>query len=239
MSLAIDLGGAALLAAAFLAALLVGGRVLRGDLAGPRDEPWDSARAMVGATEPARAAILLGACIALLGAVGAVAAALDLPGRAWRLNQEQSIASYFSSLLLFASATVAALIGRDAADARPWMLIAITLFAVGVDEAAELHERVEVRTGLPAPVVVAPLALLGAVGLWGAIPRMRAVSPVPTLFGAGVAMWVVSQALDPIHATWKSVVEELLEMGGSALILLALLFVARSGAARAVRPLVD
>jgi hypothetical protein len=54
-------------------------------------------------------------------------------------------------------------------------------------------------------------------------------SPARPLYLAGAAAWAIGLSSDIVHGVdWKSVMEETLEMSGSAMILLALLWLVRS-----------
>jgi hypothetical protein len=230
--LVIDVLGAMLLAAIFTSLLFVVARRLPAP-AQERTEPWDSLARVVTAIHPHAAAVALIGATSLIALTGALASHLDLESGVLRVNAEQSIASYYSSGLLFAAAALALLTGQEhETESLPWTLVALTLAVVGFSEAAELHERVEVRTDLPAPIVLAPLGAVGAYSWMRTIPTMRERPPSLALFSAGVAGWVVSLASDPFHASWKSVVEESLEMGGSTLVVLGLLVASRAGLSR-------
>lgn len=126
-----------------------------------------------------------------------------------------------------------------------WLVLGAGLAALGFDETAEIHERLESRTGASAAVVLAPLSLLLAGAGLVALPSVRRNPPALWFALAGGATWVVSQALAPIHGVvLKGALEETLEIGGSALIVLAALRIARgevapgqpeSGSRRSIR----
>jgi hypothetical protein len=231
MEFAIDLGGAALLAVAFVLAVIVAARLHAGP-ATRSEDLWTSMERMALAIRPHPAAIVVSLCVAALTLIGALAVILDIDWRPVRINQEQSFASYFSSLLLFSAAALAIVLGRRGGpNALAWTALGLSFAAIGIDEAGELHERIEVRTGVPSFIAVAPVVAVAAISWWRVLPQMRSCQTALSLFFAGVAAWFTSQALDPFHAAWKSVVEETLEMCGSALILVGLVYLLRSIAA--------
>lgn len=186
-------------------------------------------RACIAAVGLLRAGLLLGACVGVVAIAGTVVAVADSPIDLLYLNREQTVAAYMGAWLLFAAGTIAVFIGRKEVDDRMWWLVlGLAIAAIGFDEAAELHERVEVRADVPAAVVVSPIALVAALAWWMVLPRMRQHPPALPLFAAGIVGWAISQSLDPIHSVeLKSIVEETLELIGSMLLVLALLAMAR------------
>ena len=225
---AVDLGGVVLLAAVFVGAVLLA--AARIEPGGGRPPGLTGSIERVALALPPRAAWLVPlAGVAVLTLVGAAVAAWEPGWRALRVNEEQSAAAYYSSLLLLACAAIALVLSeRDQAERKlSWVALAIVFATVGIDEGAELHERIEVRTGLPVALVLAPIGIVAVISAWRVLPSLREVSRGLLLFGLGAGCWLVSQASDPFHAGWKSVVEEGLEMCGSALIFLSLLLVLR------------
>lgn len=227
MAVAVDLGSAFGLAVAMsLGAMLLGRKAPE---CGPaRPQPFESVARLACHGRANATAIWLGIAIAGLAVVGTIAVAADLDSRLLRVNREQSPASFYSGGLIMAAAALAAVLAWDRPERRlEWALVAIGLFALGVDETAELHERVEVRTDLPAPVVISPLAAMIGYGLWRNLPWLGTRWPALQLIAGGIAIWCISQALDPFHNQYKSVVEETLEMTGSALVVVALMICVR------------
>jgi hypothetical protein len=220
VELAADLGGAVV-----LAVLVLGGVVW---LAGGTGRKIADRAAEI---EPGTAATVLAVSAAVVAVTGSAALLGDSSLDVLVINEEQTLPAYFGSALLLVAGALALGIGAARVPGEPlwpWLLLGLVLLALGLDEAAELHERLEGPTGLPAPVVLAPVALAALVGFAGIAPRLRAAPPALALFVAGAAAWAISQALDPIHAVdWKSAIEETLELTGSALFLLSLHIVAR------------
>src|SRR3712207_6289335 len=99
--------------------------------------------------EPRRARNLL---LATAGAMGVMTAISQAAGY-WAPNsttanglsffdavREGSIPTLLTTLLLLACAALAALIARSARGESRWMLLAIILLALAIDEAVQLHE---------------------------------------------------------------------------------------------------
>jgi hypothetical protein len=220
VELVTDLGSALLLAVVVLGAT--------GFAAG-----WNGPGLMVRAAriDPSTLAVVLAVSVAVVAVTGSAALLGGSSPELLVINEEQTLPAYFGSALLLVAGALALGIGAARMPGEPlwpWLLLGLVLLFLGLDEAAELHERLETRTGLPAPVVLAPVALAAFVGFAGIAPRLRATPPALALFVAGAIAWAISQALDPIHAVdWKSAIEETLELIGSALFLLSLHTVAR------------
>lgn len=226
---ALDLAGGILTGVGLIGIILVAGMKLPAASDAHMDEHvWGATSRLVARISPRAAIIGIGLYVAAVISLGTLAVALELPDRILRLNQEHSIPAYASTLLLYAVGLIALLIGRLSGHAGHWWaVLGIVFVAFGFSEAAELHERVELRTGLPVLIIIAPLGALGALAWLKVMPQMKQYEALP-LFASGIGVLIVSQATDPFHNKWKSVVEEALEMGGSACLLIALLVIARA-----------
>jgi len=236
MESAVDVGGALALAAlvVVVAAIAVGDPGLA--------LPWrwrDLGPAIargVGGLDSAATAIVTAAGAAIVAVVGSAALIGDFGGGALTINEEQSLPAYYSAVQLIVAGIVAlglAALLPEPEPVWPWLLLGVLLVVLGFDEAAEIHERLESRTGLPAIGVLAPAVLAGLVAFAGIFRRLRETPPALALFVAGAVAWAISQALDPIHGVdWKSALEESLELGGTALFLLALQRIARDLSSR-------
>lgn len=226
----VDFGGAALLLLAYLVALAVivhvrspGGRGLAGAV--------EALASLARGIDLRRAAMALGAIVALLTGLGALVAysASDaLHVYIFRLNDERTVPTSFNALQLLVTATIALLLAWESRGRThlAWTAFAFAFFFGAIDEAADVHARFEARTGLPEEIALLPLGLLvisALVVLW---PQLRASKPaLPVLFGAGAAI-LVSQGFDLIHARWSQrIVEEALELAAGSLFVLALLIV--------------
>lgn len=228
MGLFVDLGSALAVALALAFAAVAAGRRLPDSGAG--DRPWliEHLTRIAGAVPVSHAVIAIGAAVGLTTAAGTFAVAADIDWRPIRINREQSVAAFLSGGLLMAGGALALVLAWERPERRlEWLLVGASMIVFGIDESAELHERIEVRTDLPAPVVVSPIAAVVGYGLWRNLSWLRANRPALELIVLGGASWVISQALDPFHAAYKSVVEEALEMVGSTLVLVAFLIILR------------
>jgi len=225
-----DIVGALAIVAAFVIGVLLIGRRLApaGSLTGDRGF-WVSLLNIAWSIETRAAALGLAACAAVLVALGALVVVGDVPIEPFRLNAEQTIPAAFSGLLLVGAGSLGLLAGRLDRDrgAWAWLVLGAALLALAIDEMAELHERLEARTDLSSVVLVGPLALPLLVAFLLLLPRMRAHAPAAVLFVSGALCGLASQALDPIHNRWKTVVEEGLELGSGSLFVLALLVILR------------
>lgn len=224
----VDFATVALLALGYLVALAVAVQVRA-----PGTRSLGAAAAVLTSLarsiEWRHAAIVLGAIVALLGAIGALVAystSDSLHVYIFRLNDERTIPTSFNGLQLLVTATLATLLARmNHGRARwAWLLFAVAFVLAAVDEASDVHGRFESKTGLPEEFLLAPLgaAVLAAlVILWR---QLRVSGPaLPLLFAAG-ALVVASQGFDLISAIWSQrIVEEVLELGAGALFVLSLL----------------
>lgn len=178
--------------------------------------------------------------MALALVVGAVAVAggivvgADLDLDLMRVNEEQTIPSYLSGLLLYGAGSLALIIALTFGERRDrlwWLVFAVALLLLGFDEAAEVHERISSRLDLQDAIVLAPYAIVVGVAWLAVVPTTASVPSALALSVAGGACWITAQALDTIHRVpVKSAFEEGFEMAGSTLVLLSLLRVAKARA---------
>ncbi|HMJ59351.1 MAG TPA: hypothetical protein VK467_09450 [Gemmatimonadales bacterium] len=189
--------------------------------------------------DPRRVAVVLGLAIAALAVLGAV--------EAWRpgsgltpfdLDGERNFPAIFSALLLLACAVLVVRLPRSVVS-RPVTVVLSGIFALAsLDEAAEIHEKLERRLDVDWQLLYAP-AFIAAIVAWSLFVvalRRRGLSVTLVLASAGC--WVASQVLEALQwkddgsqaagYTWMMVTEEVLEMVGSALLLIALLVVVRA-----------
>jgi hypothetical protein len=188
-------------------------------------------------------AVALATAIAFFGLMGTVYYATYAPALdAFDVNGEIAhgfdAPALFSGGLLFAASLVA--LGEWRSGALPrwaWLGIAAFFAFMGIDELATIHEHVESWVGIDWQLLYLPLAAIGAV-FWLALLRRFSLAPVAKLFWVGgVVAWLIAQVIEHVefdnhgHAIASGpaliICEEIWEMIGSSLFLLALLVFAR------------
>jgi hypothetical protein len=200
----------------------------------PRDSILSIARAAVGRVD--LRALLIG--LALLMALFAIMGAVVYPGggdlRAFDVNKEQTFPATFSGILLLAAGGLALLNGLVRSDTRAgrrwWIVLALVLAFLGLDEIAALHEAIQDRVHVWGQAVLAPVVLVGVYAWWATLKQLWSEPPAGMLFVLGAGAWIVSQLIDARlneEWGWTVIPEELLEMAGSALFGLALLVALR------------
>lgn len=185
---------------------------------------------------PALAAGVMLACISAV-AIGFAGPQREAAG----LDAEHTVAGYLSGALLVLAGAVtwwlaAAWGGRPGARAALVVLGAFLGF-LALDEVLAVHERVEARAGVDWQLLYLPVALVGATaGLVAAYALRRRRLALTLLITAGLA-WAAALLLEDLQ--WDGDVlahpslvyyEELLEMGGSALIVVAMLLAREASA---------
>jgi len=186
--------------------------------------------------DPRRTAAVLGLGIAALAVLGCLFA-WGSASWLWRfdLDGERNVPALFSALLLL---TCAVLVLRlpTAVVARPvGVVFSVFLALASLDEAVEIHEKLERRFDVDWQLLYLPafVALLVVGSLF--VVALRRERPSFALVLTAAACWVVSQVLEALQwaddggqaagYTWMMVTEEVLEMVGSALLVVALLLV--------------
>ncbi len=173
--------------------------------------------------------------VAALGVLGAVTAHHDLSSRWFDLDGEYNVPAAWSAGLLVAAGALAAVVGRRPAW-RAATGLAVLFAFMGLDEAVAIHERLEALTGIDWQLLYVPVVLVGGVAWLALWRRGRTVARFRPALAAGSAAWFVAQVLEKVqwhgdvkaaHYDLMMVLEELLEMTGSLLFLIAVLLVAR------------
>jgi hypothetical protein len=202
------------------------------------------------------AAVLFGA-ILVIGIVGSLTLAID-PGNAWLdLDSELGLAwppqratialPALWSALTFAFAggcwiAVSWLAEMEGIKSVSAGLGLYLLFASG-DELFIIHERFESRTGLDWQVLYLPVAAIVAALLFVLAWRLRQRRDLVLMFGGVGLCWAIAATLELVQ--WRGdekvgpyglmmVPEELLELAGVALLILAALSILQSAAVRQV-----
>ena len=204
-----------------------------------------AARASAGASAVAddlgragfRIAIGLAACIAVFAIAGVVHVfitpipAFDLEGEVHLrggISEAIVLPALFSGALLFAAAGLA--FAAAAHSSRfPWMALTVFFVFMGADELLMIHERLGALADVRWQILYLPIALGGGLLWLSALKRIWMFRSERLLWLGGAACWVLAQPWEPMTGTIGFVgagIEEILEMCGSALFLLALLLVA-------------
>lgn len=240
----LELVGCLLLALALLAALPARLRPWRG--LPPEGAIWLLAQRAVAAAQTRRAVTGLAAAIGGFALLGGLLIVLDReflgpvqnapnPLQWFDLNQELTFPAYFSGLLLAAMAALAVIVSRlpsvRAGSAWPWLGMAAIVALLAFDEVIDLHGRAQRVTDIEAQILLAPLILAAAVVGLILLRRVWTRRQVRNLFIGGALAWGLAMAIDPATHPGSPLAfpEEVLEMIGSAMFLLALLLLARGG----------
>jgi hypothetical protein len=191
--------------------------------------------------EPRRAATALVVAIAVLAVLGVIVAWEPRPALArFDLDEERTVPAYFSALLLFVCAVLALRLPRSVVSHGVGLALSGLLLLASLDELAELHERLERRVGVDWQLLYVPVFLALLVVFGFLVNGLRRSGFGLWLVLAAAGCWAVAQALEALQweddgpargYTWMMVTEEVLEMAGSGLLLLALLVVIRAARA--------
>jgi hypothetical protein len=162
-------------------------------------------------------------------------------------NLEEAInfPALFSGMLLYAVSGSALLAARS--EPMPWVPLAVFFAFMGTDELFKIHETIEHGTGVDWQIIYLPVVLVAGAFWLAALDRISRFSSERMLWLGGAAAWIIAQLLEVVSNAggdnWTvlagefSGAEEVLEMLGSSLFLLALFLVrSRSGARDYPRP---
>lgn len=242
----LELAGCALIAGGLL--LAVAPRPEEGHEAGRLGALRRQAESWIEASSPRRLALVLALVVTAFALLGGLLIALDeeylgpvqqasMPLQWFDLNQELTFPAYFSGLLLAAMAGLAVLVSSLPAARRggplPWLAMAAIVAVLAFDEIVDLHGRAQRVTEVEAQVLLAPLIVVAALVGLVLLRRIWPDRQVLIMFAGGGLAWALAMAIDPATHPGSPLAfpEELLEMVGSALFVLALLVLARSGLA--------
>ena len=188
--------------------------------------------------DPRRTVAVLGLAIATLVVLGAVFAwSSESALSSFDLDGERNVPALFSALLLFACAVQTLRLPRSVVPRAVALVFSGVLVLASLDEATEIHEKLEQRLDVDWQLLYLPVFVAAAVVWWLLVAGLRrnGFGVAPVLASAGC--WLASQALEALQwedegpapgYTWMMVLEETLEMTGSALLLVALLAVVRA-----------
>jgi len=179
----------------------------------------------------------------LAAGIGAAIAAICVAGvllgherdvAVFALLEEWTLTPLFTTFLLGVAAGLA-LAARRTGAPMVWLAIGGFLLVMAADELLALHESLRQRLpgGRASYVVFLPYVALGAYIWIQVLRRLRGHRSATALWVGGAALWGASQLLDAIAMLGEGaspnalppiqVTEEVFEMAGSALFLLALL----------------
>jgi hypothetical protein len=192
-------------------------------------------------------ALVLTACILVLAAMNVAhqatgsLSAFDVNGEVDLGNGlfgGMNVPALFSGAVLF----VAAALELDApliSERMPWAGLGGLFAFMGIDELVSIHENLELWTGVPWQVVYLPILAAGGAFWLKALLCIRDVRAERLLWLGGAAAWILAQILEVIanagttslygEMSWA---EEILEMAGSSMFLLAAYLLIRRQAPR-------
>jgi hypothetical protein len=205
-----------------------------GDGDGVARAAYARARHVALAAEPDRVAVALAGLIAGFGILGSLYR-LGIPLALFDLDGEGKPPAAFSGALLVCAGLLGWMIGDYAPEfAFRWRAIGILFVFMGVDETLAIHESFASLAGVFWQILYIPVALLAAVIWLMTFQRLRRGSRERLLYICAPLAWLTSQVLETAQAGPSdqgygvmATGEELLEMIGSTLFLLALLIALR------------
>ncbi|MFC1662128.1 hypothetical protein ACFL3S_11885 [Gemmatimonadota bacterium] len=182
-------------------------------------------------------ALLLSGIIGAFAVFGCLAIPVegdpDSPLRWFHLDRELTLAAFFSVVLLLSNCLLVFRLVRAEQLRSPALVLAAVFGFMGFDEGLKVHETLEHLVGFDWQILYLPIILIAGFGWAHLLPTRRGLTR--SLWFGGAVSWIVSQLLEAGQWGWwtnelgKSdhynilmVSEELLEMIGSALLLLAL-----------------
>ena len=202
--------------------------------------------------EAAEIAIALGIAIALLGIAGAVVGTDAYQGegsiwdRMFSLVNEKTVPTFFSGAILFAGGLCAMVAARVRLYGmhRLWIAFGALLIFMSADEVFQIHEHIETATGIDWEQPYAVVAI-GAAFVWFNV--LRRMEPFPrSLMIAGAVGWAISFVLEDAEYdsadhrvsgfAVMAIIEELGEMIGSSLWLLAIVIALKAHGRAAPEP---
>ena len=155
------------------------------------------------------------------------------------LNGEGTLPALFSALLLLAAGLLAfraaEALGGDGQRFRPLTVLGVVFSYMAIDELFAIHEGLEEVIHQAWWKFYAPLAAVAAVCAVLVLRRVWSLAAARAGFLAGGACWLVAQLIeaqqydgDVLVHRWTILPEEVLEMTGSLLFVLALLVIVQS-----------
>jgi hypothetical protein len=154
------------------------------------------------------------------------------------LNGEWTLPALFSGMLLVAAGLLAFRASEVVGDARrfrPLSVLGVLFVFMGLDEVLTIHEQLEEVVELAWWKFYAPVALAAGVCALVVLRRVWSDRQMRAALVAGGGCWLVAQFIETqqydgtelVHR-WTILPEEVLEMTGSLLFVLALLMIVQS-----------
>jgi len=154
----------------------------------------------------------------------------------FHLDRELNIVTMFSAGLLVANGCLVWQMVRSRLFKKAITGLAFLFLFMGADEMLKIHETLEKWSGIDWQILYSPLILAAGIGWLMVWWKSEGLTRV--LWTAGAGFWVISQLLEAIQWGWGSesqsvhynlmmVSEEVLEMSGSALFLIAVFRILR------------
>lgn len=227
LAVAASLAGAAVLVLALLAAL----QARRP--AGTLGAALPATLRILRGVDAGRAAFAVGLAYVAICGLGATVLVADLPIESMTINEEGTYPQYFNAALLIAGGMLSLLLWRtrtgQTTDPRWWLGFGLFLIYLGIDESTGLHERVQSQAGVDSSVVLAPIALTGAILFFATFRIATRLPRTRLLYLLGAACFAFSQVVDVVgDSALASATEEVFETSGSALLAAALFVLARA-----------
>jgi len=188
---------------------------------------------------PGRLAVAIGIAIAILAIEGLRVIHAGTPPSHWNLDADWidddgwTFPALFTTLLLCSAGVCGFVAGRWrlAGAGLSWYLLGALLFWMGLDEGLAIHERFEDMSGVDWQLLYIPVVAFGAAAWAAVVLRMSSWKRERVWMVLGAVAWFIAQVLEATQ--WagdrrvssydaQMFTEEILEMCGSALFLLAL-----------------
>lgn len=206
-----------------------------GSAGGKGSNRVETIREFALAQPPRRVATILFAGIGLMAVLGA-GERLGAPLGLFDFDGEGKPPAAFSALVLLAAAAASGLIATLPSQ-LPWrrrfLGLAAFLAFMAVDEAITLHELVSAAVGVAWQPLWLPIIAVGGIVWLLVLTRLWPMRRERTLLMLGAVAWFVSQVLERVQSNevdgrvegygLLSSLEEIFEVSGSALFVLALL----------------
>ena len=205
----------------------------------PRDGVASRAAALVARIDPRLAAVAVFAGIAFFGVLGIVHN--DDHSSQFYLDTEGVLPAKWSAAILLGGGLLTILAGLTLENIGRfwWVFLGLFFCFMGIDEWRAIHESLETSVGVNWEYLYLPVVLVGGIASLVVLRQMLPLRlPIVMFVGGGLA-WFIAQVLEALQwdlaapgsdediliHPWMVPPEEILEMTGSALFGLAILYV--------------